>query len=28
MVKNNLFKYIIEMTSLDRIKKWIKRIYI
>jgi len=24
MVKNNLLKYIIEMTSLDRIKKWIK----
>jgi len=24
MVKNNLLKYIIEMTSLDRIKKWIE----
>jgi len=24
MVKNNLLKYIIEMASLDRIKKWIK----
>jgi len=28
MVKSNLLKYIIEMASLDRIKKWIKRIYI
>jgi len=24
MVKNNLLKYIIEIASLDRIKKWIK----